>query len=100
MSPPVGKNEFNWTTVAVVVNIMLLVFGGGAAYQNLNAGLEAQRQAEQRIERDLAQIRADAVSREARLRAVETGAAAVNEKLSNIEAGISRIERQLTGGTP
>lgn len=100
MTPPIAKNEFNWTTVAVIVNILLLVFGGGTAYSNLSNGLEAQRQAEQRIERDLAQIRADAVSREARLRAVETGAAAVNEKLFNIEAGISRIERQLTGGIP
>ena len=100
MNAPVAKNELNWTTVAVVFNILLVVFGGGAAFQSLSSEAASQREAYQRVQGDLAQIRADAASREARLRAVETSAAAVNEKLSSIEAGIARIERQLTGERP
>jgi septal ring factor EnvC (AmiA/AmiB activator) len=98
MNAPTYDNRISPATILALANLALLLIGGGTAYGTLRAELDATRSIEARITNELASIRSDAAGQEARIRAVELGFASATEKLNNIEAGIARIERQLTNG--
>ena len=95
MAPPTFDNRINPTTILVVAQLALMLIGGGIAYQSLRAQIDAGRVEAARLSSDITSVRADQMSQEPRIRALELGAGRTDEKLTNILAVLARIERQL-----
>lgn len=95
MSAPRYVNYWNPTTILATANLVILVFGGGAAYATLRSEIAALREQEMRLEAADVQIRLDAASREARLRVVENGATRIETKLEAIAEGLTRLNTQI-----
>jgi hypothetical protein len=95
MNTPVYTPTWNITTILGAVNLALVLVGGGAAYANLRNETLTLREAYGRLEAADAQIRAEAVASEARLRTVEQGASRMETKLEAIAQGIERLNVQM-----
>jgi len=95
MNAPTYENRFNVTTLVAAANLALVLVGGGVAYQSLRGEIQAGQVADERVMSDIVNLRNDSVSHESRIRALELGAGRTDEKLTNIHAVLSRIERQL-----
>jgi hypothetical protein len=89
------ENKISPTTIVTVVNLALVVFGGGVAYSRLQADVAQLRESDIRMERAQEAIRAEAAEKDTRLRVVEQGAGRMETKLESISAGIDRITAQL-----
>lgn len=92
-----AQNDSKWTApmILAVVNLGLILVGGGIAYGNVVSAIGALTEMDARLEAADGQIRLDANAHEARLRVVEQSAGRMDEKLQNIADGIERLSAQI-----
>lgn len=105
-SSPQFKWEWNITTILAVVNLLALVFFGGAAWNAVNAALAEGRQADERQVASLtemrlvfdaraSQIEGMATQREARIRALEVANGRTEAILASILETVNRSDENL-----
>ncbi|MES2845651.1 MAG: hypothetical protein V4747_11530 [Pseudomonadota bacterium] len=83
----VPKFENTWT-IGNILTLAAMVFGGFYALAILRADAASLRS-------NVDDLKLNMIQQEARVRSLEMGAGRTEEKLINILAGISRVERQL-----
>jgi uncharacterized pyridoxal phosphate-containing UPF0001 family protein len=83
----VPKFENTWT-IGNILTLAAMIVGGIMALAVLRADAASLRS-------NFDEMKTDLMQQEARVRSLEMGAGRTEEKLINILAGISRVERQL-----
>lgn len=94
---PMGLRFERTVSLGNLVTILLLVFGGGAAWQTMKSDVAATRLLIASADSRISAFERGAQEREMRIRSLELGASRYDEKLLNILASLDRIEQRLGG---
>lgn len=95
MTPPEPWHLDKRIPIAIIFALLTQTAGAVWWASAMSSNVDALRQADARLERTAEQLRSDAISNEARLRVVETGAGRMEAKLESISDGIERLNSQI-----